>query len=250
MPSASIVKLTSTLVAAARRRRAGRRARTGRAAGCATRARARPGRSRSRRTSGCPRWSRTPSCARVGMLVFAAITTDIRSPATLTPMSCGVTSSSTTSCSSPPMMPECTAAPIATISSGLTPLLGRLAEDPRPRAPAPPASASCRRRAAPDRCRPACSARRRAPCWHGASSRSSSVLARALELAALELAHQVHRARSAPAAMNGRLTSVVIADDSSIFARSAASLSRCSATESLAQVDAVLGRGTRRRAGR
>jgi hypothetical protein len=71
--------------------------------------------------------------ARVGMLVLAGMITDILSPATFTPMSCGVTSSSTTSCSSPPMTPECTAAPIATISSGLTPLLAGLPKMPSAR---------------------------------------------------------------------------------------------------------------------
>ena len=44
----------------------------------------------------------------------------------------------------------------------------------------------------------------------------------------------------ASAVMNGRLISVCVVDDSSIFAFSAASLSRCSASLSLAQIDALL----------
>jgi hypothetical protein len=125
IPSASIVKLTSTFVEP-------------RGAALRSPSTNRPSR-RLRDASSCSPWKISIATnvwlssvvantffARVGMLVFAVMTTLIRSPATLTPMSCGVTSSSTTSCSSPPMMPECTAAPIATISSGFTPRLAGL----------------------------------------------------------------------------------------------------------------------------
>ena len=101
-----------------------------------------------------------------------------------TPSDSGVTSRSTTSLTSPPSTPPWMAAPIATTSSGFTPLCGVLAEELLDRAPGPSACASVRRRARPRRCRP-----RRRPasfmaCWHGGmvrwmrSATSCSSLAR------------------------------------------------------------------------
>ena len=62
----------------------------------------------------------------VGIVVLRSISFSISPPLTSMPRDSGVTSSSRTSLTSPLMTPACRAAPTATTSSGLTPLLGSL----------------------------------------------------------------------------------------------------------------------------
>ena len=60
----------------------------------------------------------------VGIVVFLSISLVVTLPNVSIPSDNGVTSSSTTSFTSPFKTPDCIAAPIATTSSGFTPLCG------------------------------------------------------------------------------------------------------------------------------
>ncbi len=62
----------------------------------------------------------------VGIVVLRSISFVNTPPIVSIPNDNGVTSSNTISCTSPVNTPPCTAAPIATTSSGLTPLCGSL----------------------------------------------------------------------------------------------------------------------------
>jgi len=62
----------------------------------------------------------------VGMVVFRGIRTVVTPPRVSTPSESGVTSRSTTSLTSPARIPPWMAAPMATTSSGFTPLCGSL----------------------------------------------------------------------------------------------------------------------------
>ena len=66
------------------------------------------------------------SLLRVGIVVLRSISLVNTLPSVSMPSDSGVTSRSTTSLTSPRSTPPWTAAPIATTSSGLTPLLGSL----------------------------------------------------------------------------------------------------------------------------
>ena len=66
------------------------------------------------------------SLLRVGMVVLRSISLVITPPRVSMPSDSGVTSSSSTSLTSPASTPPWIAAPIATTSSGLTPLWGSL----------------------------------------------------------------------------------------------------------------------------
>ena len=118
----------------------------------------RPGARGSRPTAGCPRRSRTIS-ALLGrdrrvpvdqLREDAALGLDARGDS-------GVTSSRSTSLTSPLSTPPWMAAPMATTSSGLTPLCGSLPKQLLRPAPARPACGSCRRRGRRDRSSPASS---------------------------------------------------------------------------------------------
>ena len=63
---------------------------------------------------------------RAGIVVLRSITFVITPPSVSSPSESGVTSSSTTSSTSPFSTPACSAAPIATTSSGLTVMFGSL----------------------------------------------------------------------------------------------------------------------------
>ncbi len=86
--------------------------------------------------SPCKTWIETafwPSAAvekiwlfRVGMVVFRGISLVITPPRVSIPRESGETSNNRTSFTSPPRIPPWIAAPIATASSGFTPLLGSL----------------------------------------------------------------------------------------------------------------------------
>ena len=78
------------------------------------------------RRSGCPPPSRTSRSCAVGMVVLRSISLVNTPPSVSMPSDSGVTSSSSTSFTSPPSTPPWTAAPIATTSSGFTPLCGSL----------------------------------------------------------------------------------------------------------------------------
>ena len=66
------------------------------------------------------------SLFRVGIVVFRGISVVITPPSVSMPSDSGVTSSSSRSFTSPARTPACTAAPMATTSSGFTPLCGSL----------------------------------------------------------------------------------------------------------------------------
>ncbi len=166
----------------------------------------------------------------VGMVVLRSISLVQMPPKVSMPKDSGVTSSSSTSLTSPPRTPAWMAAPIATTSSGLTPLCGSLPKSfltsswmAGMRVWPPTSTTSSTSPAA----RPA-SARawRTGPVvFSTRSSTSCSSLARLRVmfrcLGPLE-----------SAVMKGRLTSVCITVESSCLAFSAASLRRCKAMRS------------------
>ena len=171
-------------------------------------------------------------CPRVGMVVLLRNDRVNTPPAVSTPSDSGVTSSSSTSCTAPFKMPAWIAAPTATTSSGSTrfdrllaeELLHHLLHARHARLPADEDDlidllrAACRRRAS--------------RALHGSSVRCTSS---STSVSSLPRVSRVCRCSgpAAVAAMNGRLTSVSSDEDSSCLARSAASLSRCSAIFSL-----------------
>ncbi len=76
--------------------------------------------------SGCRRRCEKISFFAVGMVVLRSMSLVITPPSVSMPSDSGVTSRSRTSLTSPPRTPPWMAAPTATTSSGLTPLLGSL----------------------------------------------------------------------------------------------------------------------------
>ena len=169
-------------------------------------------------------------CALVGMVVFFWMSLVITPPSVSMPSDNGVTSSSSTSLTSPFSTPPWMAAPTATASSGFTSLRGSLPKNsltfswtfgirvmPPTRITSPmsdsltPASLIAMRQGSIVR--------------SISSSTSDSNLARV---------SRIDRCFGPDwsAVMYGRLTSVCCDDESSIFAFSAASFSRCSASTS------------------
>ena len=170
--------------------------------------------------------------ALVGMVVFFLISLVITPPSVSMPSDSGVTSSSSTSLTSPLSTPAWIAAPTATASSGLTSLRGSLPKNsftfsctlgmrvmPPTRITSSmsetftPASLTAMRHGSMVR-------------WIS-SSTSDSNLARVIFIARCF-------GPEASAVMYGRLISVCCEDESSIFAFSAASFRRCSASTSFA----------------
>ena len=148
------------------------------------------------------------------------------------PRDSGVTSRSRTSLTSPRRTPACSAAPMATTSSGLTPLLGSL----------PPVSSRTRSVTAGMRVEPP--TRTTWSIWptempasriawlNGARARSSRSWVIRWNSARVIVTSRCS-GPSAPAVMYGRLMLVDCAPDSSILAFSAASRRRCMASLSL-----------------
>ncbi len=160
----------------------------------------------------------------VGMVVLRGISTVVTPPSVSMPSDSGVTSSNNTSLTSPASTPPWTAAPIATTSSGFTPLWGSLPKysfttcctrgmrvEP-PTSTTSSTSAGLRLASAS-----ACFSGPIVRCTSGSTSDSS--LAR-------ESFIVMCFGPEASAVMNGRLISVSITDDSSILAFSAASFRR------------------------
>ena len=163
----------------------------------------------------------------VGMVVLRSMSRCMTLPLVSMPSDSGVTSRSRTSFTSPFSTPACTAAPMATTSSGLTPLWGSLPVSDWTRSwmagirVEPPTSTTW---SMSDLLRPASVM----ACSNGplqASTRSA--------VSSLNLARVSFRSRclgpSEVAVMKGRLIWVSCTDDSSIFAFSAASFRRCRA---------------------
>jgi hypothetical protein len=158
---------------------------------------------------------------RVGMVVFRSIRRVKTPPFVSIPSDSGVTSSNSTSLTSPRRTPAWMAAPTATTSSGFTPLCGSL--------PISSLTLSCTDGmrvmpptrttwSIPSGSRPA-SARH---CFVGPTVRSSSSAVSSLSLARVSWRSRCF-GPSCVAVTNGRLICVVIVDESSIFAFSAAS---------------------------
>ena len=168
----------------------------------------------------------------VGIVVLRSIRRVNTPPSVSMPSDSGVTSSSSTSFTSPLSTPAWIAAPMATTSSGFTPLCGSLPKNcftismtfgmrvmPPTRTTSSiwPAVTPASLRAA----------------RQGSMVFCDQVIDEGFELGAGELQGQMLRARMASAVMKGRLISVCVADDSSILAFSAASFRRCRASLSL-----------------
>ena len=134
------------------------------------------------------------------------------------PSDSGVTSSRRTSFTSPRMTPAWMAAPTATTSSGLTPLCGSLPSSSvtfsctAGMRVMPPTSTTC---SIADASRPASAS----TCFVGPTVRSSRSAVSSSSFARVSCMSRCF----GPSAMNGRLICVVIVDESSIFAFSAAS---------------------------
>ena len=167
----------------------------------------------------------------VGIVVFFSISFVITPPRVSIPRQRGVTSRRRTSLTSPLSTPPWMAAPTATTSSGLTPLLGSLANSFLTLSwtagirVMPPtsiiSSISLKERPAS-----------LIAIWHGLSSLSSKSLTSASSLALVIFILRCF-GPLASAVMNGRFTSVSIDVDSSILAFSAASFRRWRAILSL-----------------
>ena len=162
-----------------------------------------------------------------GIVVFFSINLVITPPKVSMPRESGVTSSSRTSLTSPFKTAPWMAAPRATTSSGFTPLLGSL-----PKIFLTRSWTAGMRVMPPTRITSLISPGERPASFratlHGPSSLSSRSLIRASSLALVTFMFRCF-GPLASAVINGRFTSVSIEVDSSIFAFSAASLSRCKA---------------------
>ena len=148
-------------------------------------------------------------------------------PSVSMPSDSGVTSSSSTSLTSPCKTPAWMAAPMATTSSGLTPLCGSL--------PKNCFTTSCTfgMRVMPPTRTTSLISPAEMPASFSALRQGSTVFWTRSSTSASNLARVSFIVRclgpAASAVMNGRLISVCVVDDSSIFAFSADSFSRCSA---------------------
>ena len=164
----------------------------------------------------------------VGMVVFRSINRVNTPPSVSMPSDKGVTSSSRTSFTSPFNTPPCTAAPMATTSSGLTLRAGSL-----PKNDLTTSMTFGIRVIPPTRITSWISLADR-PASFKAALHGSSVREIRSSTSDSSFARESFITRcfgpEASAVMNGRLTSVSLDDDSSILAFSAASLSRCSAS--------------------
>ena len=162
------------------------------------------------------------SVRRAGIVVLRSITFVITPPSVSRPSDSGRTSSSTTSSTSPFRTPACSAAPIATTSSGLTVMFGSL----------PPVSRRTSSWTAGIRVAPPTritSSMSSAVIFASASTCSTGALVRSIRSCTscsnFERASETFRCfgPDASAVMKGRLICVWVADESSTFARSAAS---------------------------
>ncbi len=167
----------------------------------------------------------------VGIVVFRGISTVVTPPSVSMPSDSGVTSRSSTSLTSPASTPPWMAAPIATTSSGFTPLCGSLPKKFR--------TTSCTfgiRVWPPTRITSSMSWGRR-PASFSACSIGGMVrwMRSSTSCSSFARVSVMFRCLGPDwsAVMNGRLISVCITVDSSILAFSAASLSRCNAIGSL-----------------
>ena len=166
-----------------------------------------------------------------GTVVFLGMMRVKTPPAVSTPSDRGVTSSRRTSFTSPLRTPPWMAAPTATTSSGLTPLCGSL--------PKNFFTVSCTlgMRVIPPTRMTVSSWEAVRPASLRAILQGSMVFSTRSPTRLSSVARSMVSARClgpvVSAVMKGRFTSVSVADDSSCLARSAASLSRCSAMRSL-----------------
>jgi hypothetical protein len=161
------------------------------------------------------------SAFRVGMVVFRSISFVITPPLVSMPSESGVTSSRRTSLTSPFSTPAWIAAPTATTSSGLTPLCGSFPISSLTFSCTagmrvmPPTSTTW---SMPEASSPASTS----ACFVGPTVRSSRSWVSSWSFARVSCRSRCF-GPSGVAVTNGRLICVVIVDDSSIFAFSAAS---------------------------
>mmetsp|Transcript_47901 Transcript_47901/g.125406 ORF Transcript_47901/g.125406 Transcript_47901/m.125406 type:complete len:360 (-) Transcript_47901:653-1732(-) len=167
----------------------------------------------------------------VGIVVFRVMSFVITPPSVSMPSERGVTSSSRMSFTSPRRTPPWMAAPRATTSSGLTPLNGSL--------PKKPLTVDCTlgmRDMPPTRITSFTSlvetAASRRHDLHGSMVRSTRLPVSSSSLARVSFTFRCFGPVWS-AVMNGRLISVAPVDESSVFAFSAASRRRCTASVSL-----------------
>ena len=173
-----------------------------------------------------------------GIVVFFSTSLVITPPSVSMPSDSGVTSSSSTSCTSPASTPPWIAAPMATTSSGLTPLCGSL--------PNILVTSSCTlgMRVEPPTSTTSsislgCSLASFRACISGPRQRSIRWSTSCSNLLRVMLICKCF-GPLASAVMNGRLMSVVLAELSSFLAFSQASCKPLQGHRVLAQVDAVL----------
>ncbi len=198
--------------------------------------------SRANSRSPCNTWMSTAdwlssavektSVFRVGIVELRSISLVITPPSVSTPRLSGVTSSSSTSFTSPVNTPAWIAAPIATTSSGLTDWFGSLplvnlftsSLTAGMRVDPPTRITSSRSLSL--------SLASAIACLTGFKHRSTRSC---VNCSNFERVNLISKCLGPPASavMNGRLISVSNADDNSIFAFSAASVSRCNACRSL-----------------
>ncbi len=170
------------------------------------------------------------SLLRDGIVVLRGISVVITPPSVSRPRLNGVTSSSSTSVTSPPMTPACKAAPIATTSSGFTLLFGSLPVSLRTSSwtigirVAPPTRTTSSR--SPALMLASCNAR-----LNGSTMRCTRP---SVSCSNFERVRRICRCFGPfmSAVMKGRLISVSMVDDSSTLAFSAASRTRCNAWRS------------------
>ena len=157
----------------------------------------------------------------VGIVVLRSMSFVKTPPFVSMPSESGVTSSRSTSLTSPLRTPPWMAAPTATTSSGLTPLCGSLPISSLT------SSTTAGMRVMPPTRTTWSIADGSSPASASAFFVGSTVRLRRSAVSSLSFARVSWRSRcfgpSCVAVMNGRLTCVVIVDDSSIFAFSAAS---------------------------
>ena len=168
------------------------------------------------------------SLLRVGIVVLRSISLVNTPPRVSMPSDSGVTSSSSTSLTSPPSTPPCTAAPTATTSSGFTPLCGSLPNRSRTSSwTARHAGLAAHQHDFVDLLRGDAGIGHRL--LAGPDRALQNVFHHLLETRARQLHHAGAWDRWRSAVMNGRLISVSSSVESSILAFSAASFRRCSA---------------------
>ncbi|MCG3203322.1 MAG: hypothetical protein NFCOHLIN_03274 [Gammaproteobacteria bacterium] len=169
--------------------------------------------------------------ALVGMVVFFSMSLVMTPPSVSMPSDSGVTSSSSTSLTSPPSTPPWIAAPTATASSGLTSLRGSLPKRLRT------TSCTLGMRVWPPTRITSSISEGAIPASFMATLQGSMVRLMRSSTSDSSLARVIFTFRCfgplASAVMYGRLTSVWLLEESSIFAFSAASFRRCRASGSL-----------------